>query len=692
MRKVYFVKLWILSLALFSRVEARAQTEKNIIQVPAITVEGKKIPQVSDKYKIETNKSIPYKDSADAISSLPGVVTSRIGGHGTEITIRGQQQNQLNIISHGTYTFGGCPNRMDPPTSYLQLESADSLEIIRGYQTVEYGFGGTGGSLVIKSDYFDLLDQALSRKVMASMGHETNPNLKYINLSSSNFITSDKKIHIKTNGGYKTSSDFKNGYGKEIRSSFEDLKLNLSSTWFDTKDSRTTVMVDKSEINKAKFEGTSMDAPVSKSMSLNVEREIKKELGLISKYKYNFYYSDVDHIMDNYSLRPNVSNSFMRVDSVSNTYGFKFVGHSTLLSKFGLEYMVNFRDAKRYSGFNSGLVETKQSYLWPKTIIDQKAIFAETVIYGEEAFAIVLGGRYEYVKASAQSQNEITGAVSPYQLYSSVYEEVSDKQVYEHNFNALIRNEWRFDPGSLMYLGVNRSLRSADSTERYIAINSSNASQKWIGNPNLKPEVHLVYELGLKIDNEERNYFTSVYVDEIENYIFRDTAKGQDGVKVQSQESIYRNIKAQIAGIDFGGLQKLGNFKLGINVNFTRGENKEKAIPLAQISPLMTQLTLDYEKENFSLGLKSKYAARQDRVDTDSKNGSGRDKGVTSSWETLDFSSTIRYDKVLFLLGIKNIFNRNYYQHINKPDVASPGELQVHEPGRSYYVQGSIEF
>jgi outer membrane receptor protein involved in Fe transport len=42
--------------------------------------------------------------------------------------------------------------------------------------------------------------------------------------------------------------------------------------------------------------------------------------------------------------------------------------------------------------------------------------------------------------------------------------------------------------------------------------------------------------------------------------------------------------------------------------------------------------------------------------------------------------------------GVRNVFNRDYTQHLNQADVVTPLELQVAEPGRSYFVNLAWQF
>ena len=96
--------------------------------------------------------STPAADGGALLSTVPGVTAGRMGGHGLELVIRGQSQNQLNIIDAGSFTFGGCPNRMDPPASIANVANADKIIVERGYASVTHGPGGSGGTVILERE------------------------------------------------------------------------------------------------------------------------------------------------------------------------------------------------------------------------------------------------------------------------------------------------------------------------------------------------------------------------------------------------------------------------------------------------------------------------------------------------------------------------------------------------------------
>ncbi len=65
-------------------------------------------------------------DGSEVLRDVTGADLSRMGGHGLEPFVRGQSQGDLTVLLDGATVHGGCPNRMDPATSYSTTETTDS--------------------------------------------------------------------------------------------------------------------------------------------------------------------------------------------------------------------------------------------------------------------------------------------------------------------------------------------------------------------------------------------------------------------------------------------------------------------------------------------------------------------------------------------------------------------------------------
>jgi iron complex outermembrane receptor protein len=142
-----------------------------------------------------------------------------MGGHGIDPIIRGQSQTRLNILLDGAYIHGGCPNRMDPPTTYSAMESYDSVTIIKGSQTVCYG----GGTVLFerKPPRFETDKNYLVR---FDTGYKSNSNTKEF---SADVAAGSKLGYIRGIVGYQDADNYEDSEGNEVRSAFTNQSRNL---------------------------------------------------------------------------------------------------------------------------------------------------------------------------------------------------------------------------------------------------------------------------------------------------------------------------------------------------------------------------------------------------------------------------------------------------------------------------------
>ncbi len=116
---------------------------------------------VEDSFLINPNAATPgnvnqgtanYADGSDFLKQINGISGGRFGGRGIEPVIRGQSQTQLNVLLDGSVVYSSCPNRMDPPASWVALETYENVTVLKGVQSLAYGAGGSGGTVLFERD------------------------------------------------------------------------------------------------------------------------------------------------------------------------------------------------------------------------------------------------------------------------------------------------------------------------------------------------------------------------------------------------------------------------------------------------------------------------------------------------------------------------------------------------------------
>lgn len=673
---------------------------EDVLTVDPITIEAPLMSfPASGSFVIggANTQNAPYADSADYLRSVPGVTAGRFGGHGLEPFIRGQSEARINVVSADSYTFGACPNRMDPPTAYMNLSAHDDVTIVRGYQSVLNGFGGTGGSIIIEPGTPDLED-GRHYKGLVGGGYDSNSDMWH---SSGTVTSGTTQGYAKAHGSYKDADNYEDGDGNDVRSSFteESAGLTLGLTPHNT---HIHAGFDTHRIEDALFPGAGMDSPLSESQTFKAGLSQDAEGQTLTSFALSGYASLVDHEMNNFTLRPFVAMMPLKVDSESDTYGAKFesafmVGQTPLETL--VEWRRNNRDAERINN-NNGLV---QSILWPDITIDEIGLAAEASFDLGQATQIIAGGRYDYVNVDYGRANDAAPAAgnrTPNDIYTQFYGRPATSET-EHNLGGLLRLEHDASLSTLLYTGASRSVRTADATERGLAnfmttMGQPAGSNSWVGNPEIKPEKHHQLDAGFVVAKSDMAYGGSVYANYVEDYILRDSARSQPGIQVNFPNAdIYRNIDAFLAGVELHGTwQFASDWTLEGDMTYTYGEDIDAGRALPQIPPLQGKAGLTWQAmESFAFGSTVRWAMEQTRVDTDPNTATGRDSDKTNGYAVLDLEGRLTaFDPVSLNFGVTNVFDETYASHLNRSNISDPTEIQVNEPGRSFYVQLSIPF
>ena len=660
--------------------------------LPTITVEGERLPEPGiSQEETEDTLGTPV-DGGDFLRSLPGVSGSRMGGHGIDPIIRGQSKNQLNILLDGAYVHGGCPNRMDPPTAYSPIETYDTVTVLKGSQTVIYGGGGSGGTVLFerKTPRFSQ-DEYIRGKMGA--GYTSNSATQEL---FGDVTLGNTQGFVRGIVEYQDTDNYEDGDGNETRAAVTNQTGNIILGYTPSDKTRFELGFEANRIDDALYAGAGMDSP--KGDNDTIRFRFETEWGT----KGELYYSDVDHTMDNYSLRSLTAPTKMLVDAKSKTQGGR-ISHNWLLDNdmewtLGLDYQHNNREANRFAGPASVVAPTNlQSVMWPDADLSQIGLFGEMLMPLYELNLLKLGLRYDRVTSEANLANQAAmGGVTPNNLYEQYYGKHADDHD-ENNVGGFIRFERELSGGNgFSFISLSRSVRTADATERFLATNSTNAVQRWIGNPDLEPEQHHQIELGFSMQTEEWDIGTSMFYNQVTDYILRDRAHAQNGILQNDNATIYRHVDARLYGFEWVGEMKWNkDWSSHVTFDYVHATNTTDDRAIAQTPPFSGTFSLDYKQAWFRLGGLMRYAASQTRVDDDPNTGSGLDAQKTPNFMVFDLYADLALHKqVAIKLGVNNIFNKTYAYHVNRANVDpfNPVPIQVNEPGRAFWLNFVTQF
>ncbi|WP_250060178.1 TonB-dependent receptor domain-containing protein [Halomonas gemina] len=609
----------------------------------------------------------PAADAGEWLRRINGIEAVRMGGHGLDPVIRGQQGNALNILVDGGYVFGGCPNRMDPPTAYAPLHSFDRVTVSKGVTTLQHGAGGSGGTVLFERTAPDFDGRDVQQQ--GSVGASYDDNGERAGLYA-NLVAGNENGYWRLFGERQQANDYEDGDGRRIHSGFETTSGGLTLGFTPTADTELAFGYEGVRERDVKFAGAGMDSPESDNDTLRAR--LDHAFSDTLRVENRLQFTTIDHVMDNTSLR-DAPMMKMRSPTESDTLTWKSMAVQQLANsdlRFGVNVLQNVRDARIIND-----TADKVAFLsWPDVTTRQSGVFAELDHYLGERTTLSGGLRLDYSEASATAADQAsdTGVVAA-DLYRREYGVAGDLDHEAWLVGGFLRGEQRLNDTDTLYASLSRAERDADATERYFA------KGDWVGNPRLDPEVHHQLDLGLERRLASGGFEVAAFADRVDDYIFRDTL---DGV------SVYRNIDATLYGVELSGdLRWAHHWETRGQLSWVRGDNLDDGGALADIAPLRGQLSQFHVREAWEAGLTARFSDAQDRL--------GPDEVATSGYVVLDAEAAWHWQAMTLRAGVSNLLDKTYSDFLNRNRSASDPflaedpqslDLPLNEPGRSLWV------
>ena len=629
------------------------------------------------------------RDAGDLLRVAPAVSSGRMGGHGLDPRIRGLGESSIRVLIDGAEIHGGCPNRMDPPSSFAAVDHFDEVIVVRGVQTLRYGTAP--GTVLFERLPVRFLDDSWWR-VSANAVTGTNNDGPAMGFSAAIGST---KLSLEAAADRLRMSNYSDGNGEEIASAFDSRNGSIALGW--TPDDLTSVRLSY-ELNRttdALYAGAGMDSPNSETDAVRLRFRRDAGAGVVGEIRGDLYWSDVSHLMDNYSLRDWTAPMAMKAPSTSRSTGGRLWLDLNPREHFelsaGIDLAHNDREALRFAGPNPDNVTMLQSLLWPEVDLEQNGLFVEGNFGIGLAGALQFGIRGDNFSASAGAADVKPAGMNPTprQLWQSYYGAADDN--WERNIvGGFVRYQHRLPtPKVGFFAGVSRTARAADTTQRFMAGNSSTAPKRWVGNPALDVEIHNQFDLGMEISSSMSELEVTVFFDKVDDAILRDRAHGQPGVLKEDNATIYRNISARRAGLEIVGQLRIGSrINVGGDAAYVYAQNTTDNRPIAQTPPFEGSLYASWSGGRFGASGVVRWAATQTRVDNNPMTGSGLDVGETPGWAILNLSGQADLGfGFRVLAGVDNAFDRAYAYHLNRDNFFDPAPVKINEPGRVFWLR-----
>ena len=653
-----------------------------------------------------TLQPLPAGDGADLLQSVPNMSIIRKGGSSGDPLFRGLGGSRLAINADDQFVYGGCSNRMDPPTSYIHPSTFDEVVVTKGPQTVTQGMGLISGSVhfVRKDPTFH--EQPYSFNGSTTLGSSGRRDASF------EAGAGGKYGYARLNVSHNESDDYKDGAGNRVHSNFKRdgqmVQLGVTPT-----ENTTIAGTYERSRGKAAYADRMMDGSKFDRDAWNVRISQRNITPWLSEIEARYGSSKIDHVMDTYSLRPvgmmgkAAINPKRRTDTgnLKATFDWDNVNLQT-----GIDYM---RD--RHTERSGDEKFTEKAYA-PTQSFDQLGGFAEAAWQRNDAQKLIAGFRHD----------QVTGT----------YVDKADSDPLKKTKYPLNSGFFRFEQklGDIKYYaGLGVAQRSPDYWERKKS-------------ENLRKETNRQLDAGLIWNSGNWHVSASVFAGKVDDFIIVETkpmmmhhaagsttahshmahhhaghsghtptapatgghsgshtstapAAGGHSGHHHGADLSARNIDAiRLGGELEAKWQFAPSWSISSNLAYTRGKNTTDNLPLAQTPPLEWNNTLAFDNGKFSAGALWKVVAKQNRFSKGQGNIVGQDIGASAGFGVLSVNAGWKFNKYATLQGgVDNVFNKTYAEFVSRSGgfvdpAAGIKTTRVNEPGRTAWLRLQAKF
>jgi iron complex outermembrane recepter protein len=638
------------------------------------------------------------RDIGDFLRQEPNVSGIRKGGVGIDPVVRGFKYNQVTILlNSGVKIEGGCPNRMDPVAAHVESENIRKMEIIKGPYVLKYG--PVLGALINMET--ELPHPYMKPEIHgeALYGFESNWNgqREHIELEGGN-----NKVFFNASGGFKGYGSYTGGNDILYNTSFQKLYGTAGAGFIIKKNHQFILTYAYDQGKNVMYPALPMDERLDQTNLVSINYTAHNLGTTWQSSQFQGYFSSVHHVMDNLNRPAAMTMQAVTTVDALNTGG-KLTGslqadaHKFLV---GFDFEHVFKDGDKQMTMKmimegDTFISVKHTNVWLNAMVNNAGAFAEYKIPFKK-FDFTAAFRLDYNQAtSGDTFRLVKNGIAYFDDLNSNYFNVS--------FSLGMKKQlvkWLF-----LSAAIGKGSRSPSVLERFIKLMPVQYdTYDYLGNPQLKPEnnyqADVAFEfLHLHFGSLSVGGFFSLVTDYIigkvlPQTVIKPSTQGAPGVKqfinadlvcLTGFELAYQSPSLKKWGLLMSVAATYGTqpeaVKYIVSGGQVTGEEKVKNDPLPEIPPLEGSVGFSYKFFKGKLIPKAtvRLVSEQNRISQ--AYGEQKTPGFITA------SASVSYAPFKFasmVVGVDNILNSPYYEHLNRRIVGSTERL--YEPGRVFYL------
>jgi iron complex outermembrane receptor protein len=241
--------------------------------------------------------------------------------------------------------------------------------------------------------------------------------------------------------------------------------------------------------------------------------------------------------------------------------------------------------------------------------------------------------------------------------------------------------------------GLGHTVRVPEHSERFFALKRKGAD--WVGNPELSPSRNTGVDIALAFERTGFYVGAGMYANWVDDFItVHNQSRINDAPRVMNAKArSYANVDATLWGGEIDVVLSLTDqLFLSGDLSYVRGTkqaSREQEVfseNIAEIPPLRSRISLRYEGGKWFGSVEGVFSARQDHVDTDLR------EEETPGYAIANFRVGARHDRFSLTLGVDNVFDELYIEHLSYQRDPFRSGARVPDPGRNLFVNVGFRF
>ena len=626
------------------------------------------------------------RDVGEALTRINGVSKVRKGGIANDIVLRGFASKDMNILIDGQKLYGACPNHMDPTAFHVDFSEVDRVEITKGPFDIR-NQGSMGGAINVVTRNSEQGLHATATFAGGTYGF-ANP--------SATVSYAHSRFSVLGGFSYRRSLPYSDPSGKQFTDytnyrpgTGENEAFRASTGWaklsFTPRSNHFLQLAyTRQEAEHVLYPYLMMDADYDDTDRINLSYQIAPSFGFWKSLQLQTYYSHVSHWMTDAFRVSSVNfprDYSMGTYAATSVIGAKIEAETTRWT-LGLEaYDRSWRAETELAGMGY-----KTQYSIPDVSTASFGVFADYRQDITERLKLAAGVRLDFVRSKANGQQANTDLYFAYNSTRST--ESSD--FFPSVYTQFV---YLFPAGLELQLGLGHIVRVPDARERYFALKRMGAD--WVGNPALDPSRNTGLDGAVSYRTSALLLSASFYYNDIQNYVYvRNKSKvnpvaGLKNIKARS----YQNIDARIYGSELQAVITVSK-KLSFSTSLSYVRGTQPIIPeegllsgnLAEIPPLTSRSVLRFDNGLVWGEVEGIFTGAQNKVDANLL------EEPTPGHELANLRIGINLKKVRFWLGMNNVFNRLFFEHLSYQRDPFRSGVRVYEPGRNFFLNADFKF